>query len=93
MENEAPGGRRAEMPEGNRRIGLSDSRRKADRMLHLFIDCGRGLIIFLAGIFFLIAPRLGVNFGIDDFYRYSFSGLCLLYGGWRVYRGYKKNYY
>ena len=66
--------------------------RKSDRILHLFIDSGRGLIIFMAGIFFMIAPRLGVHFEIDDTYRYCFSGLCLLYGGWRVYRGYKKNY-
>ena len=83
MENEAPDRRRAG----------TDSGRKADLLLHLFIDCGRGLVIFGAGVFFLIAPRMGVNFGIDDFYRYSFSGLCLLYGGWRVYRGYKKNSY
>jgi len=39
----------------------------------------------------LLAPKFGFEF--DDFFRYVFSGLWLLYGGWRIYRGYKKNYY
>jgi hypothetical protein len=57
------------------------------------MDYGMGVIIFCLGIFFLIAPRLGIVFGIDDLFRYLFGGLCILYGLFRVYRGYKKNYF
>jgi hypothetical protein len=85
MVNEAPGRRRAEAPEG---------RKKGYVLMRAILDYGMGAIIFGAGIFFLVGPWLGFNyFGDDRFYRYGFSGLCLLYGGWRIYRGYKKNYF
>ena len=84
MENEAP---------ARRRVDRRDRQGNWDRLMQTLLDAGRGLVIFLAGVFFLFAPRFNFNFGIDDTYRYSFSGLCLLYGGWRIYRGYKKNYY
>jgi hypothetical protein len=57
------------------------------------MDYGMGIIILCLGIFFLIAGRVGVEFGIDDKFRYFFGGLCILYGLFRVYRGYKKNYF
>jgi hypothetical protein len=64
-----------------------------DRFAHTLIDSGRGLVIFGAGVFFLISGWLGISLSVDGVYRYCFAGLCLLYGGWRIYRGYKKNYY
>jgi hypothetical protein len=47
------------------------------------------------GIFFLFHDKLNVPFGNDasSWLDKFFGGLCLLYGGWRVYRGYKKNYF
>jgi hypothetical protein len=57
------------------------------------MDYGMGVIIFGIGIFFLIAPKIGVAFQVDDVFRYLFGGLCVLYGLFRVYRGYKKNYF
>lgn len=70
-----------------------DRRKKSYILRRAILDYGMGVIIFGFGVFFFIAPRLGFDFGIDNFYRYIFSGLCLLYGGWRVYRGYQKNYF
>lgn len=70
-----------------------DRRKKAYEQRRSILDYGMGLIIFGFGVFFLIAPKLGFDFGIDTFYRYAFSGLCLLYGGWRAYRGYQKKYF
>ncbi len=69
----------------------SSSRRYALR--RSIMDYGMGIIIFGLGIFFLMANRFGVQFGIDDMFRYLFGGLCILYGLFRVYRGYKKNYF
>jgi hypothetical protein len=71
----------------------SDGRKRRYELRRSILDYGMGAIIFGFGVFLLIAPKLGVNLVLDDFFRYTFSGLWLLYGGWRIYRGYKKNYY
>jgi len=68
-------------------------RTKGYMLMRAVLDYGMGLMIFGFGIFFLIAPRLGFSFDVDDTMRYLFSALCIIYGGWRVFRGYKKNYY
>ncbi len=70
-----------------------DNRSKGYILRRSIMDYGMGGIIFCLGIFFLIAPKLGVVFGIDNLFRYLFGGLCILYGLFRVYRGYKKNYF
>jgi len=70
-----------------------DKRAKGYQLRRSIMDYGMGIIIFCLGIFFLLAPRLGVTFGIDDLFRYLFAGLCILYGIFRIYRGYKKNYF
>lgn len=70
-----------------------DKRSKGYILRRSVMDYGMGVIIFCLGIFFLIASRVGVVFGIDDTFRYLFGGLCILYGLFRVYRGYKKNYF
>jgi hypothetical protein len=71
----------------------TDNRSKRYALRRSIMDYGMGVIIFCLGIFFLIAPKLGVVFGIDDVFRYLFGGLCILYGLFRAYRGYKKNYF
>jgi hypothetical protein len=70
-----------------------DRRTKSYILRRAIMDCGMGILIFGLGIFFLLAPKFGVNFNIDTSYRYFFAGLCMVYGGWRVYRGYKKKYF
>jgi hypothetical protein len=63
------------------------------RLRRSIMDYGMGIIIVGFGFFFLLAAKLGVAFQIEDTFRYLFAGLCLLYGGFRIYRGYKKNYF
>ncbi len=70
-----------------------DRRTKGYILMRAIMDYGMGILIFGLGVFFFFAPRLGFGFQIEDFYRYFFSGLCVVYGGWRAYRGYKKNYF
>jgi hypothetical protein len=70
-----------------------DRRTKGYILMRTIMDYGMGLLIFGLGIFFLLAPRLGVQLEVDPFYRYFFAGLCLVYGSWRAYRGYKKKYF
>ena len=70
-----------------------DRRTKGYMMMRAIMDYGMGFLIFLLGVFFMFSKQLGFNFNVEEFYRYFFAGLCMLYGGWRAYRGYKKNYF
>jgi len=71
----------------------SDGERRRYELRRSIQDYGIGGIWFGFGVFLLVAPKLGFTLAIDDFFRYAFSGIWLLYGGWRIYRGYKKNYF
>lgn len=53
-----------------------------------------GLIIIGIGIMMLMNEKIGLNLfeSFDPILIYAFSGLCFLYGGFRLYRGLKKNY-
>ncbi|HEY4875069.1 MAG TPA: hypothetical protein VIH86_05825 [Puia sp.] len=77
MENETPDDRKT------KRYALTRS----------VMDYGMGAIILGFGVFFFFAPKLGFNFTMSDLSRYFISGLFVLYGGWRIYRGYQKNYF
>ncbi len=45
-------------------------------------------VVMLGAVKFNIEQTLG----IDSTFRYLFGGLCLLYGGFRLYRGFKNDY-
>jgi hypothetical protein len=60
------------------------------------LDYGMGIMIILAGLFFLFRGKFHIQF--NDKYPPNdidivFGIMCLLYGAWRVFRGYKKNYF
>lgn len=57
------------------------------------MDYGMGGLIFGFGLFFAFADKLKMEFNIEPFFRYFFAGLCIIYGAFRIYRGYKKNYF
>jgi hypothetical protein len=58
------------------------------------MDIGMGLIYTAMGLFFLLKERFGVNIEFPPRpFSYIFGALCLLYGGFRIYRGVKKNYF
>jgi hypothetical protein len=65
--------------------------RRGHSLVRAIANSGRGLVIFGIGVFFLVSPMLGVTFNLGNGFRYFFSGMCLFYGGWRVYRGYRNN--
>ncbi len=70
-------------------------KRKQVSMMRSLKDYGAGIFIIIVGIFFFFHEKLKLSFiefeasGIDKY----FGGMCLLYGAWRIYRGYKKNYF
>ena len=58
------------------------------------MDYGMGVLFILIGIFFLFSEKFGFHLRKgDEWLDNFFAGLCILYGLWRIYRGYKKNYF
>lgn len=72
-------------------------RRQVEQMKSL-MDYGMGILILLVGLFFVFREKLG-NFplndrlGKPDTLETVFGSLCIIYGAWRIYRGYKKKYF
>ena len=57
------------------------------------MDYGMGVIYFALGGFFLLSKQFGIVLGFPPApFSYFFGGLCILYGAFRFYRGYRKNY-
>ena len=70
-----------------------DKRRKTSGVLHSVYDYVMGALWFCLGGFFLLHNKLGVELaGFDDTLLKIFGGAAVLYGGFRLYRGYRKNY-
>lgn len=71
-----------------------EKRRKAYRNRRALTDIGMGIIYTGAGGFFLLSDIFGVTFDFPPKpFSYFFGGLCLLYGVFRIYRGFRKNYF
>ena len=82
MENEAP-----------ERQRMEERRRKTYSLRRAILDYGMGVIITGIGIVLLLAPLLHIALTIGETGRYLFSGLFLVYGVFRIYRGSRKNYF
>ena len=70
-------------------------RRKQITRMRSIMDYTMGILFFFIGVYFLIYDKMGWSIfsrepsPLD----YLFGGLFILYGIWRIYRGYKKNYF
>ncbi len=56
---------------------------------------GMGIFIIIAGCFFMFPTRYTEEFlsRYDAVLIKIFAAVCWVYGGYRIYRGYKKNYF
>ena len=68
--------------------------RKSYTLMRTVYDLGMGIIIFGVGIIMLLGSKLNIEKiqEMDPLMRNLFGGLCLLYGGFRLYRGIKRDY-
>ena len=60
------------------------------------MDYVMGTIFLLIGLYFILYQQLGIKMVLNrepSNMDYIIGGLFILYGSWRIYRGYKKNYY
>lgn len=69
-------------------------RMKAYTNRRSLMDLGMGIVYSLMGLFFIFKDMMGVMMDFPEApFSYIFGALCLLYGGFRIYRGIKKNYF
>lgn len=70
-------------------------RRKQVTGIRTVMDYVMGFVFLCIGLFFVLSKSQGWAFAgrkptnLD----YLFGAVFLIYGGWRIYRGYKKNYF
>lgn len=58
------------------------------------VDYTMGVIYLAASYAFIFAEKIGLNMiSFPKSFRYVFGGICAVYGAWRIYRGYRKDYY
>ncbi len=72
-----------------------NKKKKQVSQMKSIMDYGMGILMILAGLFFLFHQILNINIGdsSSSLLEKFFGVMCLLYGSWRIYRGYKKNYF
>jgi len=68
---------------------FEEQQRKRTARIRSFMDFTMGGLLLVAGILLLIY-EVG---NLDDINRKGLGILFALYGAWRIYRGYKKNYF
>lgn len=71
-------------------------KKKQIALRRALMDYSIGILIVAAGVFFGIRDKFKLefneNFPPNDIDK-LFGGICILYGSWRIYRGYKKKYF
>jgi hypothetical protein len=73
-----------------------NKKKKQVSLMRSLLDYGMGLVIFCLGIFFFCRSmfNLPINKSYPpDYVDKILGGIFIVYGAWRTYRGYKKNYF
>jgi len=71
-----------------------EKQRKSYVNLRMIYDLTMALLFLGMAVCMLFADQLRIDFIAlyDKVFRYWFGGICVLYGGFRLYRGLKRNY-
>ncbi|HWB26030.1 MAG TPA: hypothetical protein VG738_11150 [Chitinophagaceae bacterium] len=78
--------------------GYRDNQRKGYMQMRSVADFTMAIIILSIGLVMVAGDKLGIPeltqllLSRDALIRYMFGGICLLYGGFRLYRAIKKDY-
>lgn len=73
---------------------VREKRTKSYSVMRSVVDFTMGILYLSAAFFLFFAEKFG--FSLDTFdkaFRYVFGGICAVYGSWRIYRGFKKDYF
>jgi len=74
---------------------FENNRRKSYVTMRMLYDFTMAALIIAIAVILFFGDRFGLSLiaDLDPILRYGFAGLCLLYGGFRLYRGIKHDYY
>ena len=72
-------------------MNFEEKQKKSGSQFRSVYDYTMGVLWIAIGIFFLFQKNFGYDFKLDHTLTIIFGASCLLYGGFRIYRGYKKN--
>ena len=72
-----------------------EQRRKQIALRRSIADYVMGVLFLLLGLGLLFHNTIGFDFGPNKTpaLDIGFGIMCVVYGGWRIYRGYKKDYF
>jgi hypothetical protein len=73
-----------------------NKRKKQVSSMRSIMDYSMGVIIILLGCFFFFRDRFKLEFNENfppNYMDKVLGVICVLYGAWRIYRGYTKNYF
>ncbi|MEI6584922.1 MAG: hypothetical protein WCL56_02505 [Sediminibacterium sp.] len=71
-----------------------DKQQKSFTLMRMTYDLAMAVLILGMAVVMLFSERLKIDqiSSIDATFRYLFGGICILYGGFRLYRGIKRDY-
>jgi hypothetical protein len=71
-----------------------DRQQKSYTLMRMIYDLTMAILLLGMATVMLFGEKLKIAMvvEIDSAFRYMFGGICLLYGGFRLYRGIKRDY-
>jgi hypothetical protein len=71
-----------------------EGRTKRYVMMRSIMDIGMGTLWCALAAFLLLSEKMGIKLRFPEKpFSYIFAAICVLYGGFRIYRGIQKNYF
>ena len=69
-------------------------KRKSYILMRMTYDLTMAILLLAMAAVMLLAEKFKIEqiVSVDSTFRYLFGGICLLYGGFRLYRGIKREY-
>ena len=75
-------------------IDNSEERSNRYASMRSIKDYGMGVLYLAVAALMFFPEKFGLAMAdSDNLFRYMFGGICVLYGSFRIYRGYKKDYF
>ena len=74
---------------------FQEKHRQQGARMRSIMDYTMGIVFFCLGVFFVVYRFFGIRIMDKDpsILDFIIGGIFIAYGSWRIYRGYKKNYY
>ena len=71
-----------------------ERQQKSYTIMRMTYDLVMALLILGMAVVMIFAEKLKIEqiMAVDNTFRYLFGGICVLYGGFRLYRGIKRDY-